>query len=332
MYQDFRRDLLVRLNDILDAETLRSVIDQVDLTALNYSISKMTTDLTVRGKDNLEEYGKLYSVCKKVEGCSDATIANYALTIKNFINYVSCPLEEITANTVRKYLLLYKMDHDVKDISLDRIRQNLAGWFVWMQNEGYITKNPMASIAKIKFQKTKKPSINQVELEHLRDVCHDDRERCLVEVLYSTGCRISEALNIKYADIRFDLPQPECKVVGKGKKVRTVYFSPRAVSAIRHYMASRSHESEWLFVNDRGGAQMKRGNAEKIFRQLRHLAGLEEKSLTPHTMRHTMATQTSKIAPIQVVQQLLGHSKIDTTMRYVETNQDDAKMYHARSI
>jgi len=171
-----------------------------------------------------------------------------------------------------------------------------------------------------------------MELEKLRDVCQDDRDRCLVEVLYSTGCRISEALSIKTAEIKMDIPLPECTVIGKGKKPRVVYFSPRAISTIRRYLTSRRHDSEWLFNNDRGGGQMSRRNAEKRFHVLRELAGLQDKKVTPHTMRHTFASQTSKIAPVQVVQKLLGHSKIDTTMIYVETSQDEVRAYHAKAI
>lgn len=332
MYTDMRKDILLKLDNILETDKLCEVMEQLDYIASNYSIEKMVTSLVVRGRHELEEYGKLYAVCKKIEGCADSTIVNYSLTIKNFINYVSCPLEEIDTNVIRKYLLLYKMDHKIKDISLDKIRGHLAEWFLWMQNEGYIQRNPMASIVKIKYPKKKKPSIDPMELEHLRDVCRDDRERCLVEVLYATGCRISEALSIKVTDIPFESAHPEIQVTGKGSKDRTVYFSPRSISSIKRYLSSRKHESEYLFINERGGGQMQPSNAQKRFRELRVLAGLETKNLTPHTMRHTMATQMSKIAPIQIVQHQLGHSKLDTTMQYVDVAEEDAKMYHARAI
>ena len=333
MYNDFRRDMLLDLAEAgIDSQIIGQVISTMDMVATRYTIARATQEIAIRGRDKLEEAAKLYLVCKKIEGCADGTLDNYGRHIKGFVQYCSCPLEEIDANVVRRYLLLYKMGHKVSDRSLDKIRQDLRSWFAWMQNEGYIAKNPMANVAKIKYQVDQKPALTPMELERLRNVCEDDRDRCLVEVLYSTGCRITEALSIKVAEIRFDLPQPECRVIGKGKKPMIVYFSPRAVFTVQQYLATRRHDSEWLFCNDRGGGQMQRENVEKRFRELRELAGLTGKKVTPHTMRHTLGTHASKTVPIQVVQKMLGHSKIDTTMIYVETSQDDVRSYHARAI
>ena len=333
MYSDFRQDLLLSFADVkVDADTLNQIIAKIDMVATRYSFEKMTQAIAVRGHEELEEAAKLYMICKKLDGCADSTLQNYALHIRSFVNYCTCPLEEIDTNMIRKYLLLYKMDRKINDESLDHVRQDLSKWFKWLHNEGKIARNPMSNISKIRFKPNHKPSLDPMELERLRDVCKSDRERCLVEVLYSTGCRISEALNIKIKEIRFDLPLPECTIVGKGKSVNTVYFSPRAVSLIKKYCSSRRHTSEYLFCNDRGGGKMQRANAEKIFRDLRIRAGLEDKRLTPHTMRHTTATQACKIAPIQVVQKMLGHAQINTTMRYTDVDQNDVKMYHARAI
>ena len=333
MYSDYRCNISLKLAEAgFDGETMNKIISVIDEVSSDFTFQKITKDLAVRGRDKLEEVAKIYLVCKKIEGCADGTLDNYGRHIRDFIDNCICPLEEIDANTVRRYLLLYKMNHNVSDRSLDKIRQDLQSWFEWVQAEGYITRNPMANVAKIKYEVRQKEAVNQTELERLREVCKDDRDRCLVEVLYSTGCRISEALSIKVADIRFDLIHPECIVIGKGKKSRTVYFSPRAISTIHRYLTTRRHDSEWLFCNDRGGGQMRRQNAEKRFRELRELAGLQDKKITPHTMRHTFGTHTSRIAPVQVVQRLLGHSKIDTTMIYVETSQEEAKAYHAKAI
>ena len=207
MYNDFRRDMLLDLAEAgIDSQIIGQVISAMDMVATRYTIARATQEIAVRGRDKLEEAAKLYLVCKKIEGCADGTLDNYSRHIKSFVQYCSCPLEEIDANVLRKYLLLYKMDHNVSDRSLDKLRQDLQAWFVWMQNEGYISKNPMANVAKIKYVVDQKPALTPMELEQLREVCEDDRDRCLVEVLYSTGCRITEALSIKVAEIRFDLP------------------------------------------------------------------------------------------------------------------------------
>lgn len=333
MYSEFRNKILLALAEQdLPGEVMSSIMSKIDLSAEGFTFEKMSKEIMVVGKEELEEAAKMYLVCKKIQGCTNGTIYNLKLAIEGFVSYCNCPLKDIDSNTIRKYLLLYKMNHGVSDISLDKLRCNLGQWFLWMQNEGYISKNPMANVTKIKYVKKHKPPVDTNEMELLRDVCRNDQERCLVEVLYSTGCRISEALSIKLADIKFNLPHPECQIIGKGSKERTVYFSPRAIMTIKKYIASRPHKSEYLFNNERGGGVMRSDNAEKKFRELRALAGLEAKKLTPHTMRHTFATQTGKIAPVQVVQKLLGHTRIDTTMVYMDTSQEDAKMYHSKAI
>ena len=333
MYSQFSTDLILKLSESgFSADVIGAVLNHLDMVATNYSISRTTTSLVVRGREEMFKYGKLFVICKQIEGCKEGTIKNYGTVLKHFIEYVNCPLDEIDSNVIRKYLLLYKMDHDIMDRSLDKIRETLGNWFLWLQNEGYITKNPCANVSKIKYPKTQKEALDLNELEHLRDCCRTDRERALIEVLFSTGCRITEALSINVKDIKWNLPKPEVKVIGKGDKEGIVYFSARSISVMKKYLASRNHDSEWLFCNDRGGGQMKRENAEKIFRQLRELAGLEDKKLSPHTMRHTTATVAAKVAPIQVVKEILRHEKIDTTMVYAETSIDDIKTYHSRAI
>lgn len=333
MYSDFRMDLICKLSDAgMPADQIGTVLTHLDDVAAGYTINKACTEIAVRGREDLEQYAKLYIICKQIEGCTEATISNYGLHIKAFISYCSVSLDEIDANCIRKFLLLYKMDHKISDRSLDHIRQDLNNWFTWLQNEGRIAKNPCSNVARIKYTVERKPALDMNELEHLRDVCRSDRERALVEALYATGCRISEALSIKVSDIRWDLQQPECRVIGKGGKPGIVYFTPRAVSTLKRYLSSRRHDSEWLFNNDRGGGRMKRANAEKIFRQLRGLAGLEGKRLTPHTMRHTTATQAAKRAPIQAVKEILRHERLDTTMIYAETTPEEIKAYHANAL
>lgn len=333
MYSALRNDLILRLSDIgLGGDVIGAVVEQLDHAVCGYTISRSTTDIAVRGREDLEKCAKLYIVCKQIEGCKAETIKNYSLRLKSFISFCAVPLDEIDANVVRRFLLCYKMEHDVSDRTLDSIRGDIACWFLWLQNEGYIAKNPCANVASIKFRAEHKPALTPAELEHLRDTCRDARERAMVETLYSTGCRISELLSIKVKDVKWDLPQPECKIMGKGDKPGTVYFSPRAISSFKKYLAARRHDSEWLFCNDRGGGQMSKANAEKIFRQLRELSGLGDKRLTPHTMRHTTATQAAKLMPIQAVKEIMRHDKLDTTMIYAETSQEDVKAYHAKAI
>lgn len=333
MYEKMRSAVMLEMaKNGIDSDMMKTFLNIIDKVAEKFIVSEQCTDLVVRGRDKLEECRNLYLVCKKIEGCSDETIKNYRYTIDNFIEETVCSIEKIDANVMRRYLAKYKTSHGIDNRSLDKIRQSLKAWFTWMQEEGYIQKNPLANVAKVKFNVKRKESLTQNELEKLRDTCRNDQERALVEVLYSTGGRITEVLNIKVADINFNLPLPECEVLGKGGVYGKVYFSPRSVSCIKKYLKTRKHNSEYLFNNERGGGQMKRHNAEKIFRRLRKEAGLEGKSLTPHTMRHTTATTAIKVAPVEVVRDMLRHKNINTTMVYADVSPDDVKRYHERLI
>ena len=331
MYQELRENFILRLHD-LDPAVLQHVLSVLDAVVVDYTIAKAEKGLSVPGREELEQIIKLYIICKGIEGCQKTTLSGYSLALMNFKNHMISPLEEITVNDIRKYLLTYKLENKISDRSLDHLRTVLMGFFVWCQNEGHISKNPMASIRPIKFRKEKKPPLDPDELERLRGCCRDDRERALVEVLYSTGCRISEIINARIDDINFNVNPVSIKIIGKGNKPGTVFMSPRAVAALRKYLAGRKHNSDHIFNNDRGGTPLKKENAERIFRELRKLAGLEDKRLTPHTLRHTLGTNLALMAPIQVVQRTLRHECIDTTMIYAETSEKDVIHYHSRIL
>lgn len=128
MYSDFRRDILVGLADAgIDSNQIGTIVAAIDMIATRYTIAKATQEIAIRGRDKLEEAAKLYIICKQIEGCSPSTLSNYMLHINGFVRYCGVPLEEIDANCIRRYLLLYKMDHSITDRSLDHIRQDLAG-------------------------------------------------------------------------------------------------------------------------------------------------------------------------------------------------------------
>ena len=329
MYSEFRSALIMKLSD-LDPEQLQRILAALDAVAGDFTITKAELGLSVIGREELEKIIKLYIVCKGIEGCSKNTLAGYTLALMNFKDRIMKPIGEITVNDMRQYLITYKMENGISDRSLDHLRTILNSFFTWCQNEGHVTKSPMGAIKPIKYRKIRKPALDPEELERLRSCCRDDRERALVEVLYSTGCRISEIINARIDDINFNVHPVTIKIIGKGNKPGIVYMSPRAVAALRKYLAGRRYASTYIFNNNRAGGQMSKENAEKIFRQLRKLAGLEEKRLTPHTLRHTLGTNLALTVPIQVVQRTLRHETIDTTMIYAETSDQDVVHYHAR--
>ena len=141
------------------------------------------------------------------------------------------------------------------------------------------------------------------------------RLRALAEVLLGTGARISEILQLKRTDVRFDLK--EARTIGKGNKQRTLIFSDRALLWLGRYLERRTDEAEWLFVTQGHAAkQLKYDSAKRVFEYARRRSGITKK-LSPHILRHTMATTLLfNGCPIGHIKELLGHERLDTTCRY----------------
>lgn len=331
MYNKFRNDVLLFLAD-LPEDILDRVAKCLDNVAQEYTITRASTELTVLGREEAEKLVKMYIVAKCLEGLQKTTISSYTLTLKNLVRSLTKPITEITTNDLRQYLAAYQLQRGNKPASVENKRVTLAGFFEWAHAEGYIQTNPMTRIKAIKYEKEQKPALTPEEMEKLRRVCRDDRDRALIEVLYSTGCRISELCNAKLEDIDWTTKPVSMSVIGKGNKKGKVFISPRAAALLQWYLNTRKHKSPHVICNIRGGGKMSKENAEKIFRKLRALADLEIKKVTPHTLRHTMATDALKTAPVQIVQKLLRHSKIDTTMIYAETDEEDVMTCHRRAM
>lgn len=328
-YEHLRTDFIVKLadNGIDNAEAIVKVLDDV---CVNYDIKEAVKDLVPYARVQNEDLVKAYLVSKTVEKMSDKTLKVYSYALNNLVKELNKPLAEVTTNDMRAYLYFYQNKRKVTDRTLNKLREMLKSFFVWLSLEEYIPKNPMERIRAIKYDEMQRHPITQLELERLRMVCRDEREKCMLEFLYSTAARVSEMCNVKLTDINF--AEQEVTLFGKGRKERKSYLNAKAMIAIENYLKVRKHTSEYLFCNDRGGNQMKRSNIEKIFRRLANECGLGRK-LTPHIMRHTTAsTAIGNGMPVQDVQKLLGHSNISTTMIYAETTEDEVKDKHKRSV
>ena len=277
-----------------------------------------------------EEFWEMFLTAKKIEGCSERTIKYYRMTTNHLLGYLKEPIRKVTTETMRQYLVDYQKINNCGKTTVDNIRRNISSFFSWLEEEDYILKSPMRRIHKIKTKKTVKNIISDEEIERLRDSCDNIRDTAMVDLLYSTGIRVGELVRLNREDINFS--ERECVVFGKGDKERRVYFDAKAKIHLEEYLQSRTDTNPALFVTlDQPYDRLKISGVEIRLRQLGRKLKIEK--IHPHKFRRTMATRAiDKGMPIEQVQKILGHSQIDTTMRYAIVNQNNVKASHRKYI
>ena len=267
---------------------------------------------------------------KQIEGCSDRTINYYNSTILHMLGNIRTPIRRISTEEIRDYLANYQKINNCSKTTVDNIRRNISSFFSWLEEEDYILKSPMRRIHKIKTEKTVKETISDEAIETLRDSCKCLRDIAMLDLLYSTGIRVGELVNLNIEDINFE--ERECIVFGKGNKERKVYFDAKAKLHLQKYIESRTDSNPALFVSlDKPFARLKISGVEIRLRELGRKNNLNK--IHPHKFRRTMATRAiDKGMPIEQVQKILGHSQIDTTMQYAIVNQNNVKHSHRKYI
>ena len=275
-----------------------------------------------------DKYLELFLEAKHIEGCSDRTITYYRTTIEHFFSTITDSVRKITTEAIRSYLVEYQKRNNCSKVTVDNVRRNVSSFFSWLEEEDYILKSPMRRIHKIRSEKVVKQTISDESVEKLRDNCQRTRDLAIIDLLYSTGIRVGELVNLNKDDIDFELR--ECIVLGKGNKERRVYFDAKAKIHLQDYLRERTDNNEALFVTlDKPYDRLKISGVEIRLRSLGRKLNLEK--IHPHKFRRTMATRAiDKGMPIEQVQKLLGHSQIDTTMQYAIVNQNNVKAAHQR--
>ena len=277
--------------------------------------------------ENLD-YLQLFLDAKKIEGCSARTLQYYRVTISKMLQSIETPVRRISTEEIRHYLVNYQQNGNCGKVTVDNIRRNLSSFFSWLEEEDYILKSPMHRIHKIKTRQQVKETISDEAIEKLRDHCSCKRDLAMIDLLYSTGIRVGELVNLNVSDVDFEAR--ECVVFGKGDKERRVYFDAKAKLHLQEYLDSRSDSNPALFVTlDAPNERLKISGVEIRIRNLGRSLNLEK--IHPHKFRRTMATRAiDKGMPIEQVQKILGHSQIDTTMQYAMVNQSNVKTSHRR--
>lgn len=306
---------------------------------LNISQMKKLQEVLIKnfsGKETQHEqvsnadYLKIFIDAKKIEGCSERTLQYYRVTIEHFLQNIKTPIRKISTDEIRCYLVEYQKINYCSKVTVDNIRRNISSFFSWLEEEDYILKSPMKRIHKIKTKQPVKETISDEIIEKLRDSCDCIRDLAMIDLLYSTGIRVGELVNLDVSDINFE--ERECVVFGKGDKERKVYFDAKTKLHLQNYLDSRSDENAALFVTlDAPHTRLKISGVEIRVRELGRKLNLEK--IHPHKFRRTMATRAiDKGMPIEQVQKILGHSQIDTTMQYAIVNQNNVKTSHRKFI
>ena len=331
MKKIFIEEVTNKTIDFLDNEQVIKLKEILDVLCTNYEIIKIEESIEnskiIKGN---EEILNQFLSAKEIEGCSNRTLKYYKDTINKIIININKPIDEITTVILRNYLSQYKEKSSVSTVSIDNVRRVMSSFFTWLENEDYITKSPVRRIHKVKIAKKVKETFTDENLENLRNNCKNIRDLAILEVLISTGMRVGELVKLNRSDINFN--ERSCIVLGKGNAEREVYFNAKSKIYIEKYLESRNDDNEALFVSlikpyNRLGIS----GIEIIIKQIGKNANINK--VHPHKFRRTMATNAiDKGMPIEQVQKLLGHIKIDTTMHYAMVNQNNVKASHRKFI
>lgn len=277
-----------------------------------------------------QEYLKMFIEAKQIEGCSARTLQYYQVTIEHLLKNIDTVIRKITTDEIRTYLAEYQQRNNCSKVTVDNVRRNISSFFSWLEEEDYILKSPMRRIHKIKTKQPVKEIISDEMIERLRDNCRCSRDLAMIDLLYSTGIRVGELVGLNISDIDFE--ERECVVYGKGDKERRVYFDAKAKLHLQNYINSRTDTNPALFVTlDSPYERLKISGVEIRVRELGRKLNIEK--IHPHKFRRTMATMAiDKCMPIEQVQKLLGHIKIDITIEYAMVNQNNVKNSHRKYI
>ncbi|MDD7698433.1 MAG: tyrosine-type recombinase/integrase [Spirochaetia bacterium] len=317
------------MSGVLNNAQRQKLSEVLEHCFFNVGIVALGNENLIQGKSNLTLKEEFLSA-KQVEGCSERSVNYYSSTLDNLINALEKPFNQIETEDLRIYLSEYQKKNDASKQTIDNIRRILSSFFTWLEDEDYILKSPVRRIHKIKTMKQVKETYSDEALERLRDNCKTIRDLALIDMLASTGMRVGELVKLNRVDV--DFVNRECVVLGKGSKERVVYFDARTKLHLQNYLNSRTDENEALFVSLlEPHNRLEIAGVEIMLRKLGR--SLEINKVHPHKFRRTLATRAiDKGMPIEQVQKLLGHQKIDTTMEYAIVDQQNVKNSHKKYL
>lgn len=320
------KEIEQKMASILNNEQKEKLKEVLLYTFYNIEVTSIKDELV----EDTTDYAKMFIAAKRIEGCSERTLNYYETTIKTMIDKLSKKVNSIETEDLRNYLSEYQAKNNCSKVTIDNVRRILSSFFAWLEDEDYIMKSPVRRIHKVKATQTVKETYTDEELEEMRDACVEIRDLAMVDFLASTGVRVGELVNLDRVDV--DMQERSCVVLGKGGKEREVYFDARTKIHLQNYLNSRIDNNPALFVSLlRPYDRLKISGIEIRLRELGKRINI--KKIHPHKFRRTMATKAiDKGMPIEQVQVLLGHRKIDTTLQYAMVNQNNVRNSHKKFI
>ena len=324
MKKEIITEVLQRMLPYLNNHQLDQLKSTVDSVLTKYEIAD---DSIIQSS---EELTSKFIEAKRIEGCSEKTLNYYRKTISDMLSGIEKEAMHITTEDLRKYLTDYQEKKKISKVTVDNIRRILSSFFSWLEDEDYILKSPVRRIHKVKTTSTVKETYTDEALEQMRDGCSELRDLAMIDILASTGMRVGEMVLLNRNDINFN--ERECVVLGKGNKQRIVYFDARTKIHLQNYLESRTDNDEALFVTLKSPhTRLTIGGVEVRIRELGKSLGMNK--VHPHKFRRTLATVAiDKGMPIEQLQQLLGHKRIDTTLQYAMVKQSNVKNAHRKYI
>lgn len=321
------------LSKLLDV--MKPFIWKKDVKVVKDTITKCFEGVEVRQIDDgnpitNEDALKLFVDAKRIEGCSERSIGYYNTTLKALFKSITKNYLVIETEDLRKYLSDYSQNSKASKITVDNVRRVISTFFSWLESENYIMKSPTRRIHKIKVGKVVKETYSDEMIELIRQNVSSHRDLTIIDFLISTGVRVGELVKLNITDL--NLEAKECVVVGKGNKQRKVYFDARTKIEIQQYLSSRNDDSKALFVSlSKPFNRLQISGVETVLKKIGKKVGLGR--VHPHKFRRTLATKAiDKGMPIEQVQKMLGHAKIDTTLEYAMVDENNVKNSHKKYL
>lgn len=326
MKQKIMEEIVQQMLPHLNNAQLQKLQEVLEYSLYNYEISGKVTEV----EDDSQKLIDSFVYAKRIEGCSEKTLKYYRTTIEAMTEAIDKGVRHMQTDDLRSYLTKYQEKNGSSRVTIDNIRRILSSFFSWLEDEDHILKSPVRRIHKVKTATNIKETYTDEELEKMRDNCTELRDLAIIDMLSSTGMRVGEMVLLNKADINFN--ERECIVFGKGDKERVVYFDARTKIHLQNYIDSRTDDNPALFVTLRvPHVRITIGGIESRLREMGK--ALEIEKVHPHKFRRTLATMAiDKGMPIEQLQQLLGHKRIDTTLQYAMVKQSNVKQAHRKYI
>lgn len=327
MNEEAKEELINTLAIMMKQKGIEEPKNDLYIIMNNYNVQRISTEISVYQGDVNEQLLKRYIMSKTIQGCTKRTIAFYRNELIMFARFVNKPFTEVISDDVKYYLATRRVRDRVSKTTAGNSWRCLSAFYAWMTKEEIVDKNIMLRVESIKKEKKKKKAFTEEDIEKIRDGCRNDRDRCLIEVMLSTWCRVTEVSQMKISDIKQD---GSMVVFGKGEKERTVYLNAKARYQIQKYLESRTDDNEWLFVSlNKPHERLLASGIEIVTRQIGRRVKVSD--CHPHRFRRTGATFALRNGmKVEDVSRILGHESLETTQIYLDIDDRTVQVNHEK--